>query len=111
MIDKEELREIIREELDNLFCSEEIYCPFGRMRDNIQKLVDMYEADEKVELAVSTLDKFEDYMKNIDRFNAMINEFKGLVSIVRSEAKNVQVRHEKERGQIVKLLKVLVGEE
>jgi hypothetical protein len=31
-------------------------------------------------------DKFEDYMKNIDKINQMINEFKGLVAIVRGKA-------------------------
>ena len=33
----------------------------------------------------TNLDKIEDCMKNVDKLNQMINEFKGLVAIVRAE--------------------------
>jgi hypothetical protein len=38
---------------------------------------------QDVEVARKTLDTFNDYMKNIDKLNAMINEFKGCVSLAR----------------------------
>lgn len=39
---------------------------------------------ESVILAEKTLDKFEDYMANVDKVNTMINEFKGCVSLARA---------------------------
>lgn len=38
----------------------------------------------KIKIAGRTKDQIEDYMKNVDKLNAMINEFKGCVSIARS---------------------------
>lgn len=63
-MEREEIKDIIKEALKETFFSEEGYAPFN-----------------------SLADKFEDYMKNIDKLNMMINEFKGLVAIVRGETR------------------------
>jgi uncharacterized protein YjgD (DUF1641 family) len=47
-------------------------------------LVEDVNRDRAVVLATKTLDKFDDYMKNVDKLNEMINEFKGCVSAARS---------------------------
>ncbi len=42
--------------------------------------------DSKIECVLGEfqeLDKFDDYMKNVDKLNEMINEFKGCVSMAR----------------------------
>ncbi len=60
----------------------------GNSIDHIHyKLNDLLKDERRqkeVELALQTLDKFEDYMKNVDKLNNMINEFKGCVSMARS---------------------------
>lgn len=55
-----------------------------RMHDKLNSLLKDSDREEQVRLAVTTLDKFDDYMKNVDKLNGMINEFKGCVSVARS---------------------------
>lgn len=48
---------------------------------------------QEAQVAGKTMDKFEDYMKNVDKLNSMINEFKGCVSMARgaiAEGKELQ---------------------
>lgn len=52
-------------------------------------------------------DKIEDYLKNGDRLNQMINEFKGLVAIVRGENKIVKDQQDNLKKQMRKVLQVL----
>ncbi len=76
----EEIKESLQETLDitddNSF--------FNRIHDKLNKLLTDEKRNEAVELASKTLDKFEDYMKNVDKLNLMVNEIKGLVSICRA---------------------------
>lgn len=55
-----------------------------RLHDKLSYLIDENTREQKVELALKTLDKFDDYMKNVDKLNEMVNEFKGCVSIARA---------------------------
>ena len=86
-IEKEELRQYIREAIEDIFFSEEEFSPFNSLQDNIRKLLDLRERED-IRTKINYADKFEDYMKNIDKLNMMINEFKGLVSIVRGQVKS-----------------------
>jgi len=45
-------------------------------------LQSLQEANNAAE--IKALDKFEDFMRNIDKLNTMINEFKGCVAMARS---------------------------
>jgi hypothetical protein len=54
------------------------------MHQKLNDLLSDHRRREEVELATKTLDKFRDYMKNVDKLNGMINEFKGCVSIARA---------------------------
>ena len=49
----------------------------------LENTVEDLEREKSIILAQKTLDKFDDYMKNVDKLNAMINEFKGCVSLAR----------------------------
>ena len=40
--------------------------------------------DDLIMKEQNSFDKFEDYMKNVDKLNTMINEFKGVISIARA---------------------------
>ena len=48
-----------------------------------QEITESVEKCCDTELACETMDKFEDYMRNVDKINSLINEFKGCVSVAR----------------------------
>jgi hypothetical protein len=54
------------------------------MHQKINELLRDDRRKEEVAIATKTLDKFEDYMKNVDKLNEMANELKGCVSMARS---------------------------
>lgn len=93
-LDKEELKEYIRESIEDIFFSEEEYAPFNSLQDKINKLLNVAKYEERLHYSIKVCDKFEDYMKNIDKLNVLVNEFKGLVSIVRGQTKS----RDKENG-------------
>jgi hypothetical protein len=77
----------LHERLDEIlacFCSEDEYNTFNRMHNKLNILLDDDNREERVEIAQQTLEKFEDYMKNVDKLNAMINEIKGCAAMARS---------------------------
>ncbi len=103
----EDLRSHVKDCFVEFFFSEEEDAPFNRLNDKINKLLEATHAEERVEFSAALCDKFDDYMKNIDKLNLMINEFKGLVSIVRGEAKSVQKENLKLKKQMRKILETL----
>jgi hypothetical protein len=65
--------------------------PFDNLKEDMDIILDKVNSliidsrrIERVKIAEQTLDKFDDYMKNVDKLNSMINEFKGCVSMARS---------------------------
>ena len=54
-----------------------------RLHDKLNTLLNDGHQIAQVAIAEKTLDKFEDYMKNVDKLNILINEFKGCVSMAR----------------------------
>jgi hypothetical protein len=82
----------LQETLLDLFESEDEFSSLNRIHDKLNILVEDERRKECVELAMETLDKFEDYMKNVDKLNSMMNEFKGCVALARS------VLHEKKKA-------------
>ena len=85
---QENIIESIKHRLEEVTDSiDDAFAPDGsidRMHDKVNSLLKDEKRIEHVILAQKTLDKFEDYMKNVDKLNAMINEFKGCVSMARS---------------------------
>jgi len=55
-----------------------------RIHDKLNELLADENRKEQVKLSEKTLDKFENYMKNVDTLNLLINEFKGCVSMARA---------------------------
>lgn len=89
-MEESHLKTIIKECLEEFFFSDCEHAPFNQLFDRIDKLTEVAQLEERAELAVKICDKFEDYMKNIDKLNSMINEFKGLVAIVRGQTNHNQ---------------------
>jgi|GEM_PF-4367390 len=69
-VDEECIRCLIKDELSNL----------NRKLDMIFEIVN---ESQDFHIANHTMDTFEDYMKNVDKLNTMINEFKGCVAMAR----------------------------
>lgn len=62
----------------------------GCVRDQLNELLNDDKRQKAVELATKTLDKFEDYMKNVDKLNGMINELKGVASMARASVAEIR---------------------
>lgn len=108
-VDRDELKELVKEALEEALYEDDEYSPLNRLNASVYRLMDTQQAEERFDIAVKNADKFEDYMKNVDKLNMMINEFKGLVSIVRGEVKAVQKQNDSIKKKIRKLLKDLSG--
>lgn len=76
--------EQVKESIEEAFCSEDENSSINRIHDKLNALMKGGELLKQAELSEKTLDKFEDYMKNVDKLNSMINEFKGCVAISRA---------------------------
>lgn len=74
-------------ELYEFFNSEDEYNSFNRIHDKLTLLLDDKKRLEQVELSRKTLDKFDDYMKNVDKLNIMVNEVKGVSAMTRATIK------------------------
>jgi acetolactate synthase small subunit len=75
--------ESLKEAIEDVFCSADEFNSINRIHDKLNVLINDVDRNEAVLLAQKTLDKFEDYMKNVDKLNSMVNEFKGCVSMAR----------------------------
>lgn len=57
---------------------------YARMMDNLKRVVEEVEGIQDSYMKEGTIEKFEDYMKNVDKLHTLVNEFKGCVSIARA---------------------------
>jgi hypothetical protein len=90
MMDEHDIKELIKESLEEFFFSEEDYGPFNGLHDKMNQLIEVSRIEDRAQIGLKTCDKVDDYMRNVDKLNAMINEFKGLVAIARSQVKQNQ---------------------
>lgn len=74
----------IEEKIDNLPNCDAI----DGLYDKLNEILNDECRLEKVNLCLQTLDKFEDYMKNVDKLNIMVNEIKGIASMTRASLKS-----------------------
>lgn len=84
----------IKESLEDIFAFDNSDSVLQRLHDKLNMLLSDEKRKDAIDLATKTLDKFDDYMKNVDKLNLMVNEFKGLISIARaclSEKKEFEV--------------------
>jgi hypothetical protein len=63
---------------------EDIDININSLDDNVTELKKDKYRIERVQLANETLNKYENYINNIDRLNVMVNELKGCVGIIRA---------------------------
>lgn len=92
------MKEWIKEAIIEIFFSEEENSRFNNLNDKINKLLEVKKCEDTMAISIQIADKFENYMKNVDKLNQMINEFKGCVAIARSvllERKNLNQHQEK----------------
>ena len=83
--------ELIEEKLDHSLEKLECLLSSDDLDDIYDKLTEILNDEnrlEKVNLCHQTLDKFEDYMKNVDKLNTMVNEIKGIASMTRASLKS-----------------------
>lgn len=78
------LSELIREAIDDVFNSDDEFNTINRLHDKLNTLLNDMSRIDQAKTAIVICDKFEDYMKNIDKLNALVNEFKGCVSLARA---------------------------
>lgn len=87
----------------------EINSRIDGLYDLIKDIKKPLDLEHRVSKAVEVLDKFEDYMKNVDRLNLMVNELKGQVALVRSWS-NSMGRRDKNINHIISLISKLCKE-
>ena len=80
----------------------------SRINYGLENLVADADRCAQIILAEATLDKFEDYMKNVDKLNSMINEFKGCVSIARA---SIQERKDLEEQYAISAVSFILASE
>lgn len=78
------LESLIKDSILDTFDSIEASTPLGEVHSKLNHLIRYVDRDEKMRLDEQTMDKFDDYMRNVDKLNAMVNEFKGCVSMSRA---------------------------
>jgi hypothetical protein len=75
--------EDLKEFVITFLSSEEEFSPLNCIHEKLDVLVDDTDRKEEVAIALQTLDKFENYMKNLEKLNMLVNEFKGCVTLAR----------------------------
>jgi len=108
----ESMLEQIKETIDDAFCSEEDNSTIDRIHNKLDFLLEDKARLEAVELTGKMLDKFEDYMKNVDKLNGMMNEFKGCVAMARASLQDKKEQDEirEEFKSAIKYMKECVVE-
>jgi hypothetical protein len=105
--DVEPMIQNIQESIDEIFCSDDEFSSINRIHDKLNQLLAVSDMEKRVIISQKTLDKFEDYMKNVDKLNSLINEFKGCVSMARgalqsSKQLSDQTKKTTKREKVVK---------
>lgn len=70
--------------LRDSFCPTDECSAINRIQENLKTLIEDTDRKEDVRLSMKILDKFEDYMKNVDKLNLIVNELKGCTSMARA---------------------------
>lgn len=69
---------------------EDMNARFARIEYKIDEIKKPLDLELRVAQANATLDKFDNYMRNLEKCNIMVNELKGQVALVRSAIKAMQ---------------------
>lgn len=99
-----DIKGVIKESLVEAIESDDEHSTINRIHDKLNSLIEYGDRTESALLSEQTMDKFEEYMKNIDKLNLMINEFKGCVSIARAA-----IAEGKELAKEVEEMKKITG--
>jgi len=71
----------IKESIEDRCNNDDLSNSYDSLHDKLNTLLNDEKRLEETRVVGATLDKFDDYMKNVDKLNMMVNEFKGLVSV------------------------------
>lgn len=64
--------------------TDEVIAGIEGCQDKLNDILTDSKRQEAAQIAGKVLDKFEDYMKNVDKLNNLVNEMKGMVSVTRA---------------------------
>ena len=70
--------------LESCVMKDDIQDEINSFHDRLSEIREDIEDITKVSLTTKTMDRFDDYMKNVDKLNLMINEVKGVISLARA---------------------------
>lgn len=84
----------------------EIHKKLNMLFEEKQEINERLDEINYIIIDAKTRDRFDDYMKNVDKLNLMINEFKGCVSMARSVLEERKKLNENEeiKGEIADFL-------
>jgi prefoldin subunit 5 len=88
---------------------EELQSSLERLHDKVNEIKKPLDLELRAARAIEVLDKFDVYMKNIDKLNVMVNELKGHTSLVRAWG-NKTSKKEKDIKHIITMIAALCKE-
>ena len=80
---------------------------FDRIFDTISEIKKPLDLEVRSARAIEVLDKFDNYMKNLEKSNIMVNELKGQVALVRSSMLKTEKYQSSMHEKYKKAMKIL----
>jgi len=80
---EQDIREI-KESFDSLFDYTSEVSTINLLHEKLDQILDDENRLKKVQLSVTVCEKFDDYMKNVEKLHSLVNEVKGCASMSRA---------------------------
>ncbi len=80
---------------------------FERIADKIEDIKKPLDLEVRAARAIEILDKFDNYMRNLEKSNIMVNELKGQVALVRAAMNKTDTYQKSMHEKYKKALKAL----
>ena len=74
----------MKEMLDDVFDPIQENSSINRIHEKLDEILKDEKRLEKVQFGLAACEKFDDYLKNVDKLNAMVNEIKGIAAMTRA---------------------------
>lgn len=79
------------------YWDEKINDSLDEIHDSLKEIYKSHQAVDDYAKMQKIADKFDDYMKNLDKLNSLVNEFKGCVSMARASLNETKPKTRKPR--------------